>query len=44
MPGFGCWVPLESGWNAVFFQGASATDEALAPDAKVKLVAKSSHL
>jgi hypothetical protein len=41
MPGFGYWVPLSSGWNAVFFQGASTTDGPLASDAQVSLVAKS---
>jgi hypothetical protein len=44
MAGFGYWVPLPSGWNAVFFQGHSATDGALPPEATVKLIAKSEHL
>ena len=44
MPGFGYWVPLSSGWNAVFFQGASTTDGPLASDAQVSLVAKSMQL
>jgi len=44
MHGFGYWVTLPSGWNAVFFQGSSATDGPLALDSKVALITKCNYL
>ena len=44
MSGFGYWIPLPSGWSAVFFQGASATDGPLNLDAQVALIARSTHI
>jgi antitoxin component YwqK of YwqJK toxin-antitoxin module len=41
MEGFGYWVALPSGWNAVFYQSNETSNQKLLKNSKVKEIAKS---
>jgi len=44
MNGFGYWVKLPSGWNAIFYQGEEVTKGKLNENEKVRLIALSLNL